>query len=324
MSHVVAPPVKQEVNRPCFVCGADRSAEAFRPDVGKWGYPGEFVLRRCAVCGLVFNSPRLSPMALADLYGRNYYFFDRRPAAELDRIVGAYLRTVALLPERRAGTLLEVGSAKGYMLALLRGLGWRVTGVELAEEAAAFARRVFGVEVFTGTLELFRQVEDRRFDVVLAQDLLEHVPDPGAFLLGLRECLDPGGRLVIDTPNVGARNVEILGPRWRGFNPFHIYLYDRVSLERALTGAGFSVHTIGSYNNVGVEESATLSGRSTDRARAVAGLRRAAGAARGRVETALLPLHLRRAVDRARKGTPVQLDPDCAGDNLVCIAARSS
>lgn len=280
------------------------------------------MLRRCTGCGLVFNSPRLAPPALADLYRRNYYFFDRYPSGELGRIVWAYLRTVALLPAASGGTLLEVGSAKGYMLALLRGLGWQVTGVELVEEAAAHARRVFGVEVFGGTLDRFRRTADRQYDAVLAQDVLEHVPEPGEFLRDLHASLKPGGSLVIDTPNVGARNVELLGSRWRGFNPFHIYLYDRVSLERVLTGAGFSVRTIGTYNNVGVTESATRPALPAERRRPAALLRRAVRAARGAVEEALVPWYLRRAVSRARVGRPAALDADCRGDNLVCIAAR--
>src|SRR5215207_6783322 len=179
----------EEANRPCFVCGADRSEIAFVPDVRRWGQMDKFVLRRCGECGLVFNSPRLSRERLGDLYRRNYYFFSRPAGMEFERIRGAYLRTVAHLPEATPAALLEVGSANGYMLALLAGQGWRVTGVEIAEAAAQVSRRRFGMEVFTGTLEEFRNTDDRRFDVVLAQDLLEHVSDPGQFLSSAYGCL---------------------------------------------------------------------------------------------------------------------------------------
>ena len=111
---------------PCFICGASESALAFRPEVQRWGYAGEFLLRRCSGCGLVFNSPRLAPDELTKLYGPDYYFFHRSARREIARVQQAYLRTVAHLPISR-GTLLEVGSAKGYLLALLQGLGWDVT-----------------------------------------------------------------------------------------------------------------------------------------------------------------------------------------------------
>jgi 2-polyprenyl-3-methyl-5-hydroxy-6-metoxy-1,4-benzoquinol methylase len=310
----------EEANRPCFVCGADRSEVGFVPDVRRWGQMDAFVLRRCGECGLVFNSPRLPRDRLGDLYRRNYYFFSRPAGMEFARIRGAYLRTVAHLSQAGPGALLELGSAKGYMLGLLAGLGWRVTGVEIAEAAAQFSRRHFGVEVFTGPLEEFRRHDDRRFDVVLAQDVLEHVSEPGVFLRSAYDCLRPGGSLIVDTPNVGGTNVGLVGAKWRGFNPFHIYLFDRSSLTRALHHAGFTVRLLGSYNAVSPAASAVAQVQRRTRVSAAIGRWRAA--LRRRLDQALLRRYLRRAIQAVRTGPPQPLDPLCRGDNLVCIAVR--
>lgn len=318
----------ETANQPCFVCGGVESEVRFRPDVRRWGYTGPFILRACSGCGLVFNSPRLSLEELEGLYRSQYYFFDRPAGAELRRICGAYLRTMAHLEGGRAGRVLEVGSAKGYMLALLSQLGWQVTGVELAETAAAYSRRTFGVEVYPGTLESFRRERMRTFDVVLAQDVIEHVPDPGSFLEAARDSLPPGGLLVLDTPNVGGRSVEIVGERWRGFNPFHIYLYDRSTLTSALERAGFVVRLIGSYNEVDPEVSVT---RGTARPSWVASdlrgrlarrTRRARSALRSGLDRVLLPYHVRRAVRTVQANPASAIDPLCRGDNIVCIGVR--
>jgi 2-polyprenyl-3-methyl-5-hydroxy-6-metoxy-1,4-benzoquinol methylase len=308
-----------EVNRPCFVCGSDASEVQFHPDVRPWGHHGHFVLRRCSGCGLVFNSPRLSPERLADLYRSNYYFFARPAGLELERIGGAYLRTMSHLPV--AGPrLLEVGSAKGYMLALLRRLGWRVTGVEIAGSAAEHSRRVFGVDVFTGTLEEFRRGSSRTFDVVLAQDVIEHVPDPRGFLRALYESVAPGGRVIIDTPNVGGRSVSVVGERWRGFNPFHIYLFDRDTLTQAVSNAGFRVEIVGSYSDVAPEQSVLGAGSAPRRH--PAWVARARSVLRGALDRMLLSYHVWRVARQVRRAAPLPLDPNCQGDNLVCIAVR--
>jgi 2-polyprenyl-3-methyl-5-hydroxy-6-metoxy-1,4-benzoquinol methylase len=318
----------QSVNQPCFVCGSVESEIRFRPDVRRWGYLEPFILRACSGCGLIFNSPRLSLEELEGLYRSQYYFFDRPAGAELRRIRGAYLRTMAHLQGVSAARVLEVGSAKGYMLALLSHLGWRVTGVELAETAAAYSRGTFGVEVFHGTLESFRREQMRTFDVVLAQDVIEHVPDPASFLEAARDSLPPGGQLVIDTPNVGGRNVGIVGERWRGFNPFHIYLYDRSTLTSALHRAGFTVRLIGSYNEVEAGISLT---RATARparpassrlGRLAHSARRARSALRSGLDRVLLPYYLRRAARTVQASPASALDPSCRGDNLVCIGVR--
>ncbi len=310
----------QEVNNPCFVCGSERSEIRFLPDVRRWAETDSFVLRQCGNCGLVFNSPRLPAERLEDLYRRNYYFFNRRGDLEFERIRAAYLRTIAHLPLAAPGALLELGSAKGYMLALLSGLGWRVTGVEVAETAAQFSRRQFKVEVFTGTLERFRRSDGRSFDVVLAQDVLEHVPEPGEFLRAAHASLRPGGWLIIDTPNVGGANVEVVGERWRGFNPFHIYLFQRHTLTRALNQAGFTVRLIGSYNAVSAA-AAVIS--APDRlARVPGAIRSLRAALRRRLDRVLMPRYLQRAIMAVREGQAVPLDSRCQGDNLVCIAVR--
>ena len=313
--------VALEVNRPCFICGGDASEARFRPDVRPWGHGDPFVLRRCSGCGLVFNSPRPSADRLADLYRRNYYFFARPAVVEVERIGGAYLRTIAHLPA--AGPrLLEVGSAKGYMLALLKRLGWRVTGVEIADSAAEHSRRVFGVDVITGTLEEFQRRSPRQFDIVLAQDVLEHVPDPGAFFDALYQSVTPGGRLIIDTPNVGGRSVQAVGERWRGFNPFHIYLFDRDTLTRAVTNAGFTVETIGSYSDVLPEQS--VIGAAAPVAPRAPWIARVRSVVRGALDRALLFAYVRRVARRVRRSPALPLDPKCQGDNLVCIAVRRS
>jgi 2-polyprenyl-3-methyl-5-hydroxy-6-metoxy-1,4-benzoquinol methylase len=306
-----------DVNLPCCVCGGEASGVFARPDVSRWGQTAEFVLRRCEGCGLVFNSPRLTDDELAGLYRSNYYVFDRPADAECARIVGCYRRTLAHLPHGTEGPVLEVGSAKGYMLALLAELGWEATGVELSEYAAAVARRSFGVEVFAGTLARFREEDGRRFGVVLAQDVLEHVPDPPAFLAGLAESLLPGGWLVVDTPNLGYRHVPALGDRWRGFNPFHIYLFDQHTLRRSLERAGLVVRAMGSYNDLTLEESLPGPPPTRPRFPRVTAVSRA-------VKDRLARRYLARAVQAVRASGPIAFDPACQGENLVCLASRSA
>jgi 2-polyprenyl-3-methyl-5-hydroxy-6-metoxy-1,4-benzoquinol methylase len=55
------------------------------------------------------------------------------------------------------------------------------------------------------TLDLrseFASQFDRRFAVVTSSELIEHLPSPRAFLVEVARLLEPGGSLVITTPNV--------------------------------------------------------------------------------------------------------------------------
>lgn len=59
--------------------------------------------------------------------------------------------------------------------------------------------------------------EGRRFDRVIASEVLEHVEDPAAFLEWLRGRLVPGGRLILTVPN--------------GFGPFELSCLVQMALE---------------------------------------------------------------------------------------------
>src|SRR5690349_12823049 len=110
-------------NEPCCVCGQTRSLLVQETTYPEHGYPGSFCLRKCSSCGLLFNSPRLDNHELAQLYGKNYYFFNRSDATELARIPPMYARSVALVADefKDGGRVsLDIGSGRGYFPAVLK------------------------------------------------------------------------------------------------------------------------------------------------------------------------------------------------------------
>lgn len=87
-------------------------------------------------------------------------------------------------------TLIEVGCGKGLFLERLRGLGFRITGLDPTYEGDnADIRR----EYFTPALGL-------RADGLVLRHVLEHVPDPHAFLGQLRDANGGGGKIYIEVP----------------------------------------------------------------------------------------------------------------------------
>lgn len=238
-------------NTPCPVCGETRSDFFNSTTYPEHHYPGQFVLRRCPTCGLLFNSPRLDLKELGELYGKNYYFFLRDDARELNRIVAMVNRTVAELPsDLPKGQCVDIGCGRGYFPAVLRELGYDAHGIEIADEAAAEARQKFGLDVFTGTVEQYAASDSHKtFPLVTAIDVIEHVPEPRDFVAACAKILQSGGRLIVDTPNGGAANITSKGLSWKGFNPFHVYLFTIENLSKLLEQNGLIVETSFSYGN---------------------------------------------------------------------------
>jgi SAM-dependent methyltransferase len=187
---------------------------------------------------------------------------------------------------RRVGTALDVGCAGGELTVCLAPYADRVIGLDVWPERIerAQARRApSNVEFRCGRLE---ELPPGSVDLVTALEVLEHLP-PGeapAFLSAIRRVLQPGGRLLLTTPNRPSLQRRIGLRRLRGESPFptypyratageddwHHYEYDVGELDALLAAAGFRV-TSHTGDQVGVH-----SIRGLGRLSVIAGSRRLA------------------------------------------------
>jgi SAM-dependent methyltransferase len=106
--------------------------------------------------------------------------------------------------------------------------------------------------VINGSLESAR-FEAGRFSVVSFLDVIEHVPDPLRELRETFRVLQPGGWLILTTPNVkGLPQRVVKIERWFTGRPFcpiddvpwHLWGFTRSSLARCIEKAGFFVMEI--------------------------------------------------------------------------------
>ncbi len=113
-----------------------------------------------------------------------------------------------LTAERGLGAeslVVEVASNDGYLLKYYREQNVPVLGIEPAANIAALARErgiPTLVEFFDAALGERLAAEGRRADIVHANNVFAHVPDPNGFVVGLRHLLKPGAVAVIEAPYV--------------------------------------------------------------------------------------------------------------------------
>jgi SAM-dependent methyltransferase len=113
----------------------------------------------------------------------------------------------------------------------MRGFGWDVAGVEVDPAAASAARDGFGLKVWA-TLGEAVEAGDR-FDVITMSHVLEHVPDPRAFLILAAEALVPGGQLLAVTPNAESAGHRLFGADWFPLEvPRHLVIFAPRALRR--------------------------------------------------------------------------------------------
>jgi SAM-dependent methyltransferase len=144
------------------------------------------------------------------------------------------------LAAARPHTVLEIGAGEGGLAAWLSRRSDYV-GVEPDESSRSVAigrlRAVGRGEMLPSIAAAVR----RRYDLVCAFEVLEHIEDDGGALRSWRERLEPGGSLLISVPAHGAR----FGPSDRYVG--HFRRYDRPALRQRLEAEGFEVVQWHSY-----------------------------------------------------------------------------
>jgi 2-polyprenyl-6-hydroxyphenyl methylase / 3-demethylubiquinone-9 3-methyltransferase len=160
---------------------------------------------------------KFNPVRIAFIRDRACAHFGRDPKA-LDSLKGL--------------DILDVGCGGGVLAEPLARLGGRVVGIDPAEENVAAARlhaeqSGLAIHYRTTTVEALGE-SGKRFDAVIASEVIEHVADLEFFVRSCADCVKPGGLFVVTTINrtmksfalaiVGAEYVLPVGThRWDKF-----------------------------------------------------------------------------------------------------------
>jgi SAM-dependent methyltransferase len=193
----------------------------------------------CRGCGLVFMSPRRTPEELAAFYQRGYRTAQQgREEPTPDKLRFEERRAEGQLAMFRQGAesiqdFLEVGCGGGRLMRLVEErLGARAVGIEPGAAYRDFLRRE-GLTVYVSLDALLEREPEQRFDLISLSHVLEHLPDPVAYLTRLRMALlKPTGRIYVEVPNLLAHT---------SFEPGHLYSFTALTLRRTVEAAGFGV-----------------------------------------------------------------------------------
>jgi SAM-dependent methyltransferase len=159
-------------------------------------YP--LVAHVCGRCFLVQVAPVETP---EHIFG-NYAYFSSYSDAWLAhaRAYSAAIRErLSLGPQSQ---VVEIASNDGYLLQYFREAGIPVLGIEPAANVGAVAREK-GIETWTKFFGVAtaREIEGRA-DLLIANNVLAHVPDINDFVEGMRIALAPRGTVTIEFPHL--------------------------------------------------------------------------------------------------------------------------
>lgn len=158
-------------------------------------------------------------MTLLDHYDRKYAAKEtsltRIPI--VDRPCDRFEMLVKIASQNAHGRYLEIGAGLGTTLLTLEPYYDELVGTELSPVRARDMQRLLArtpkIKIMCHNVEtdLF-DYQDEYFDTIALSAVIEHLLDPIAVLVKLRRLLRPGGRLLLDTPNIAkwTRRLKLL------------------------------------------------------------------------------------------------------------------
>jgi SAM-dependent methyltransferase len=189
------------------------------------------------VCGRCFLVQVAAVETPAHLFS-DYAYFSSYSDEWLD-----HARKYAIAIGERLGLnaksqVIEIASNDGYLLQYFRDAGIPVLGIEPAANVGAVAREK-GIETWTKFFGTATAAEIAgRADLLIANNVLAHVPDLNDFVEGMRVALAPGGTITIEFPHL----LQII--RYSQFDTIYHEHYSYLSLltvQRVLAAHGLDV-----------------------------------------------------------------------------------
>ena len=248
----------------CDLCGSKQFEFLFSGRDRMYNILGDYNLKKCVKCGLIFIDPQPSGAELAEHYpASKYYSLGEKLAPGKTRLVillyktfysgnGSSALKLALFPLyplvrfTRISTLgrtLDVGCGSGKFSVYMKHFGMDCYGVEPGQFDKRFAKEN-GLKIKHCSL-LEADYPDNYFDVITMNHVFEHSDRPTDMLKKLHEILKPGGTLVIAVPQSSCLAYRLFGRHWVQLDvPRHLFIFQLKTIRAYAEKTGFKIEKI--------------------------------------------------------------------------------
>lgn len=197
----------------------------------------DFKIVSCTSCGFHFTNPIPDEESIGRYYKSESYVSHSSSKKglinSLYNLVRSYTlkRKVSLLQSLGNGKmLLDYGSGTGHFLNQAKNSGFQVRGLEPDNDARAFAKNEFGVDL--DELNQLDSFEKESVDFISMWHVLEHVYHLQRDFTSLVSVLKKNGHLIIAVPNLQSYDAKYYGGLWAAYDvPRHLYHFRQQDIQ---------------------------------------------------------------------------------------------
>lgn len=139
--------------------------------------------------------------------------------------------------------ILEIGSGYGFLLEYMINAGYKIEGLEISSYRRKLSNSISSANVYDYNI-LKDEVPlemNKRYDVIIMLQMLEHISNPKKFLIKVREMLKDGGIAIIEVPNFNDHMIKVCKEYFEFyFQRAHISYFTPDTLKYLIEESGFS------------------------------------------------------------------------------------
>ena len=168
------------------------------------------------------------------------------------------IEMLAFLPEKFS-SVLEIGCGQGEFGKLIK-MNYKTiyAGVEANPESAKVAKENLDLVLVGDVMEQLQFLPDQSFDLLICNDVLEHLASPEILLQNIRSKMKPNSVFVCSLPNIRVLGnlIHLIIHKdfeygdWGIRDRTHLRFYTKKSAVRFLTDIGFKIEKIEGINPV--------------------------------------------------------------------------
>ncbi len=217
-------------------------------------YFSQSTLLECRDCGFVFiDAPKekVEPKVLYEEFYKKKtggrFGFGLEVVVRIFRFFRA-LKIFSIYP--KAKSILDIGSGRGFMLYYLKKFFHYdvAIGIQPSRPALEFSRNKLGLDVFDQDF-LDLDFVGQRFDCITMWHVLEHLIEPERYIEKIYQCLEEGGKFVVEVPNLDSWTARWTGVYWLGLDlRYHLHFFTPKTLMKVLKKHHFNIKKVHTFS----------------------------------------------------------------------------
>jgi 2-polyprenyl-3-methyl-5-hydroxy-6-metoxy-1,4-benzoquinol methylase len=221
----------------CPVCG---QMGKLLLDFAQTFHGHRFSLHTCNSCELTYTFPTPSDALLSKIYSGEYWMREKtvQKRGPIVRLVYKFneVRLIAtvkpLLRRLRPGAaILEVGAGSGQLAYYLKQRGYDMEVTDISKEVLEEIWNIYGIRGHCGNLEDMEFLS--KYDAIILNNVLEHLPDPVGTLKKAEQLLTVQGIILLEVPNIASLQFKLFGGSWFPLQiPQHLFHFSPASLQK--------------------------------------------------------------------------------------------